>query len=154
NNLLAGGAGNDTYEVGTDVNEGDDTIDESGGGTDTLDFSHSFSFDFVSIDLSNPAKQGGSFDLSLTLLSGNTIENVIGSNGGLDTFFGQDIIKGNALDNVFTIGASNAQVTGGAGNDTYVLNTDANLGSVTINESGGGVDTLDFSRTTTVGVNV
>ena len=42
-------------------------------------------------------------------------------------------------------------MTGEGGNDTYVFDTDATLGSDTVNEADdieGGVDTLDFSATT------
>ena len=58
---------------------------------------------------------------------------------------GNDTLTGNGLNNQFT---------GGAGNDTYVFDTDTQLGSDGITETGGGVDTLDFSGTTTLGVTV
>jgi hypothetical protein len=40
-------------------------------------------------------------------------------------------------------------VIGGAGNDSYGFDTDLALGADTLNEAGGGVDTLNFSATTT-----
>ena len=45
-------------------------------------------------------------------------------------------------------------LTGGAGNDTFRFDTDNALGSDMIDESGGGVDTLDFSATTTRAVSI
>src|SRR4029077_12676911 len=85
------------------------------------------------IDLGNPAAQVVNAGLALTLSAGNTIENVTGGALG-------DIITANSLNN---------SLTGGAGNDIFRFDTDNALGSDTVNESGGGVDTLDFSATTT-----
>jgi Ca2+-binding RTX toxin-like protein len=112
NDTLVGGAGNDTYLFDTDAALGSDTIDESGGGIDTLDFS-STNTRAVSIDLSNPAAQVVNAGLTLTLSAGNTIENAIGGDLG-------DTITGNALNNVITGGAGNDTIAGGAGNDVLV----------------------------------
>jgi Ca2+-binding RTX toxin-like protein len=131
-NALAGGAGNDTYLFDTDLSLGTDTMNEAGGGTDTFDFSSSTTRS-ITIDLSNSTVQTINAGLSLVLSSSGTIENVIGTASN-DTF------TGNSLANVFT---------GGAGNDTYKFDSDNALGSDTINESGGGTDTVDFSATTT-----
>ena len=92
----------------------------------------------VAVDLSNAAAQVVNAGLTLTLSSGSTMEHVIG--GALN-----DTLTGNSLNNT---------LTGGAGNDTYVFDTDLALGSDTINEAGGGIDTLDFSGTTTRNLNV
>ena len=67
---------------------GSDTIDESGGGVDTLDFSATTTR-AVAIDLGNAAAQVVNAGLTLTLSAGNTIENVIGGALG-------DTITGNA----------------------------------------------------------
>ena len=131
-NLLTGGAGDDIYIFDTDLAQGSDTINETGGGTDTLDFSGTTTRS-ITIDLSNAASQVVNAGLTLTLSSGATIENVIGT--ALN-----DTITGNSLANV---------LTGGTGNDTYLFDTDLALGSDTINEAGGGTDTLDFSGSTT-----
>jgi Ca2+-binding RTX toxin-like protein len=155
NDTLVGGAGNDTYRFDADLALGSDTIDESGGGVDTLDFSATTTR-AVSVDLSNPAAQVVNAGLTLTLSSGATVENVIGGALG-------DTLTGNALDNslsggagndVLTGGAGNDLLVGGAGNDTYRFDADLALGSDTIGESGGGVDTLDFSATTTRSITV
>jgi Ca2+-binding RTX toxin-like protein len=146
NDVLAGGAGNDTYLFDTDNALGSDTINESGGGVDTLNFSATTTR-AVSIDLSNPAAQVVNAGLTLTLSAGNTIENVTGGALG-------DTLTGNALNNVIEGGGGNDTLTGGAGNHTYRFDTDNALGSDTINESGGGVDRLDFSATTTRAVSI
>jgi Ca2+-binding RTX toxin-like protein len=146
NDVLTGGAGNDTYRFDTDNALGSDTIDESGGGVDTLDFSPTTTR-AVSINLGNPAAQVVNAGLTLTLSSGATIENVIGGALG-------DTLTGNALNNVIEGGGGNDVLTGSAGNDIYRFDTDNALGSDTINESGGGVDTLDFSATTTRAVSI
>lgn len=146
NDTLTGGAGDDTYLFAANANLGSDTINESGGGVDTLDFS-STTTQAVSVNLSNAASQVVNPTLSLTLSAGNTIERLIGGSQG-------DTLTGNTLDNVLTGGGGNDTLTGAAGNDTYLFNTDLLLGGDTINESGGGVDTLDFSSTLNSAVTV
>jgi Ca2+-binding RTX toxin-like protein len=136
-NILTGGAGDDTYVFDTDEALGSDTINEAGGGIDTLDFSLT-TIRTVVINLANPVAQLVNAGLTLTLSSATTLENII---GGAQA----DTLTGNSLDNV---------LTGGAGNDTYVFDTDGALGSDTINEAGGGIDTLDFSLTTTRSVSI
>src|SRR5262249_57734447 len=100
--------------------------------------------------------KGVSRVLTVTLSAGNRMNNVTG--GVLN-----ETITGKALDNVLDGGAGNDTIeggagndvlTGGAGNDTFRFDTDNALGSDTINESGGAVDTLDFSATTTRAVSI
>ena len=43
---------------------------------------------------------------------------------------------------------------GGAGNDRFTFAADTALGTDTLNETGGGIDTLDFSGTLTSAVTV
>ena len=151
--VLIGGAGDDTYRFDTDAALGRDVIDESGGGIDTLDFS-STTTRAVNIDLSNPGQvvnfspttttRAGSIALSnpgdqvvnanltLNLSAGNTIENVIGGALG-------DTLIGNSLNNVFEggggndiLGGGDLDVASGAGNDTYRFDTDNALGTDSI----------------------
>src|SRR6185369_12953918 len=119
---------------------------ESGGGVDTLDFSPTTTR-AVKVNLANAAAQVVNSGLTLSLLSGNTIENVTGGSLG-------DTLTGNTLKNLIEGRGGNDSLTGGSGNDTYRFDADNALGSDTINESGGGVDTLDFSPTTTRAVKV
>ena len=95
----------------------------------------------------NAASQVINAGLSLTLSSTTSIENTIGGVLG-------DTLTGNTLANVLTGGPGNDTLTGGPGNDSYLFAANVNLGSDTINEAGGGVDTLDFSGTTTQSVSV
>lgn len=152
---LIGGAGNDIYVFDADAALGSDVLDESGGGIDTLDFATTTA-QALSVDLGIAAAQPAGVFLTLTLSAGDTFENVTG--GSL-----ADLLTGNALDNTLIGGlgndtlagqAGNDSLTGGAGNDAYLFNVDSPLGSDVLNESGGGIDTLDFSSTASAGVNV
>jgi hypothetical protein len=58
------------------------------------------------------------------------------------------------LNNTIEGGGGNDLLTGGASNETYRFDADNALGSDTINESGGGVDRLDFSATATRAVTI
>jgi Ca2+-binding RTX toxin-like protein len=114
-------SGDGTFRFDADNALGSDTINESGGGVDTLDFSATTTR-AVSIDLSNPAAQVVNAGLTLTLSAGNTIENVTGGALG-------DTLTGNALNNTIDGGAGNGTLTGGAGDDVL--------------SGGPGVDILD-----------
>ena len=145
--VLQGNAGNDTYSFDTDNSLGSVLIQENvGAGIDTLTFSKT-STRAVAVNLSSAAAQVVNAGLTLTLSAGNTFENVIGGTLG-------DALTGNGLANTLTGNKGNDLLTGAAGNDTYVFDTDLALGSDTINEAGGGVDTLNFSTTTTRAVSV
>ena len=137
NDSLNGSSGNDTYQFDTDVALGTDTITDS-AGTDTLDFSSSSKG--ISVDLSLTSAQLVNSNLTLTMPTGTTIENVVGSNA-------DDIITGNTAANTFTGGAGDDILSGGGGNDTYSYNTDTNLGNDTISDVSG-TDTLSFGATT------
>src|SRR5205807_1077799 len=100
-NVFTGGAGNDTYVFDTDSALGSDTVNEPGGGINTLDFSATTT-QSVAIDLSKTAAQTANSNLTLTLSSGASIENVLGGTQA-------DTITGNSLNNV---------LAGGGGNDT------------------------------------
>ncbi len=152
---LTGAAGNDTYTFDTDLALGTDTLNESGGGADTLDFSDTTTR-IVKLNLANPASQVVNVGLRLILGSGTTIENAIGGSQN-------DALVGNSLSNVLTGGgghdtltgaAGNDALVGGSGNDTYIFDTDNALGKDTIDESAGGTDTLNFSATATRAVSM
>jgi Ca2+-binding RTX toxin-like protein len=132
NDTLVGGAGNDVYRLDTDTPLGSDTIDESGGGIDTLDFS-STSTRAVSINLGNAAAQVINAGLTLTLSAGDTIENVIGGDlgdtltgNGLNNVIlgggGNDTLRGAGGDDVLAGGAGNDLEVGNGGNDTFLWN--------------------------------
>ena len=139
---LSGGPGNDTYFFDSDLALGTDTLAEvagAAGGVDTLNFAAT-STRSVSINLANAALQPVNAGLSLILGAANTFENVIGGSLG-------DNINGNTLDNTITGGGGNDVMSGGTGDDIYKFDTDLALGSDIISDAGG-IDTLDFSATT------
>ena len=109
---LIGGAGNDSYLFDADVALGTDTLNETGGGTDTLNFSATTTL-AIALNLGLATTQVVNTNLSLNLGSASTFENVIG--GGL-----ADRLTGNSLNNSLTGGGGNDTLIGGAGNDTLV----------------------------------
>ena len=136
---LIGGLGDDNFVFDVDGALGSDTIDESAGGIDTLDFSATKN-NSIAVNLSLTTAQIVHANLTLTLGSATVLENVIGGSKA-------DTITGNSLDNVLTGGAGDDNLTGGAGDDTYVFDADAALGSDTLTDASGSYDTLDFSGT-------
>jgi len=140
-----GGAGNDSYLFDTDTALGIDTVNDS-AGIDTLDFSATTG-EVISLNLGLTTAQVVNANLTITLTSAAAIENIIG--GRL-----ADTLTGNASANLLIGGPGNDTLTGAAGNDVYRFDVDENLGADTLNEAGGGLDTLDFSPTTGVGVTV
>lgn len=158
NDLLAGGAGNDTYRFDADGPLGSDTIVEAGAGSDTLDFSPT-TRQAIKLNLALASPQTVNRYLTLTLASPSNLENVTGGSQGdkitgndqpnvLYGGAGGDTLNGGAGDDKLVGGSGNDTLVGGSGNDTFVFDTDASLGKDTLDESGGGIDTLDFSPTT------
>ncbi|MFN9373541.1 MAG: beta strand repeat-containing protein, partial [Planctomycetaceae bacterium] len=150
---LIGGLGNDNYLFNTATALGTDTLDESAGGLDTLDFSTSTTLG-VTVNLGDATNQVVNANLSLILGADNTFENVFGGSLG-------DWLTGNALANTLlgndgpdnlSGGAGNDSLNGGLGDDTYRFAANSALGTDTLNESAGGTDTLDFSGTTSTNV--
>lgn len=125
NNTLNGGAGADTLMGGlgndTYVADSLDTIIEAaGGGTDTLQSA-----------------------TTVTLLA-NHVENLL--------LTGSTAINGsgNSLDNTLTGNSAANVLSGGLGNDTYVLGT----GDTVVENAGEGIDTVQSSLTSTLTSNV
>ena len=130
---LAGLSGNDTYRI-------DDTpgggffsrsfrISESGIETDTLDLSKLGSK--ATLNLSRTTPQQLSNRINLQLLSGDGLENIVGSSFG-------DVLTGNTLSNVILGGDGNDTIVGGDGSDT-IVGGDSNDTIV----GGDGNDTID-----------
>jgi len=148
---LIGGDGNDTYSFDTDTNLGTDAIFEQvgAGGSDTLDFSATGTQPLL-VYLGRGIAQTVNANLTLRLHTCHSIENVI---GGAQN----DRLYGNSLDNRLEGRGGDDQLYGDWGNDTYVFNTDAALGADLVTEEAnvdGGLDTLDFSATTSLAVQV
>lgn len=94
---MSGGGGNDTYYVD---NAGDTVIEKSGGGTDTVISTVSFSL-------------SGQFLENLTLL-GSAKLNATGNSLG-------NTLTGNGNDNILTGGGGNDTLTGKGGIDTFLF---------------------------------
>ena len=134
---LVGGPGDDTYRFDADNQLGGITLDETAGGTATLDFSATSAG--VSVDLSRSGQQKVNDNLQLTLGNSQGFLNLIGGSGN-------DKLTGNDANNVITAGPGNDTLSGGGGDNTYVLGP--NHGSDTINgntDSSSGTDTLDVT---------
>lgn len=144
---ITGGAGNDFLTGG----EGDDTI-QGGAGLDQLMEERDANFTLTDASLGTGAETdtlGGIEDAKLTGgESGNTLD-ATGFTGRAELVGagGNDALKGGSGSDILEGGTGDDTLTGGAGDDTYRFDADSQLGSDTIDESGGGVDTLDFSRT-------
>ncbi|MSU60792.1 MAG: LEPR-XLL domain-containing protein [Pedosphaera sp.] len=171
NDTLTGEGGDDTYSFDADLPLGSDTVNEEPdieGGIDTLDFSATTG-GAITVNLADgtPPSQVVNGNLELQLSSGAAVENVLGGQAGntitgnlLDNHLiggpGADVIGGVAGDDILEGRGGNDLLNGGSGNDTYKFNADVETGTTTIVELpvNGGVDTLDFSATTTAGVTV
>ena len=111
---MVGGAGDDIYIVGA---VGDRTIEQAGGGTDTVRayISWTLADNVERLELQGTGNLNG---------TGNALNNTL---------------VGNAANNVLNGGAGNDYMVGGAGNDIYIVDA---AGDRTIELVGGGTDTV------------
>ena len=131
---MAGGLGNDHYSVD---NPGDVVKEEAGGGIDGVRSSlaaYTLTANMENLTLTGAAAINGTGNILNNLITGNAAANSLTGDAGNDTLNG---------------GGGNDTLVGGAGNDSYLFDTDLALGSDTLNEAGGGSDTLNFAATTT-----
>ena len=122
---INGGAGADTVVFNAKTGSGTYTFN-GGGGTDSVVASRDANF-----TLSSTSLQVGADVLALSSVEAADL-------------------TGGASANVFTTGAfgtGSVNLTGQAGNDTYVFASNA-AGTFFLDETGGGVDTMDFSAKT------
>jgi Ca2+-binding RTX toxin-like protein len=148
---LVGAAGDDDYRFDADTALDVYTLDESGGGIDTIDLS-STTTSGVAVNLGSTTQQVVNSNLSLKLSSSTVFEKAVGGSGN-------DTLTGNSLANTLTGNAGNDQLTGGDGNDslfggsgddTYVFATATTSEADTVTEAANaGTDTLSFSTLTT-----
>jgi Ca2+-binding RTX toxin-like protein len=157
NDYLSGSSGDDVYIFDVDSALGTDTIVESSNsGTDTINFSDTTT-QSVTLDLSKTTQQTVNSNLSLLLKNAPGIENAIAGSQN-------DRLTGNSLDNslegrngndTLSGEAGNDNLSGGAGNDVYLFDTDDALGKDSILEASNfGIDTVNFSDTTTQSITI
>lgn len=149
---LSSGSGNDSFAfaLGSSLSG---SIDGS-AGSDTLDYS-AFTTAVVANLTTSVAPAVGSFSHIENLtggagndtLTGDGFDNMLIGNGG------NDALTGNSGADTLSGGAGNDTLKGGLGDDRYAFDTDTAQGVDQLTETGG-IDTLDFSSTTTIGVTV
>jgi Ca2+-binding RTX toxin-like protein len=135
NNVISGNGAANTLDGGT----GSDTM--VGGSGDDI-----YVVDMVTDVVTENAGEGTDLvQSSVTYTLGANVENL--------TLTGATAINGagNAQDNVLTGNSAANTLTGGAGNDTYVVD---NAGDVVTEAAGAGTDTVQSSITYTLGANV
>ncbi|MFM7843859.1 MAG: MBG domain-containing protein, partial [Planctomycetota bacterium] len=151
NDSLAGGAGNDRYIFSLTTTMGADTLTEStAGDSDTIDLTGSTAN--ATLDLATSTTQVVSTLLTLTLngASDGYFENATGGSGSdvLTGTSGVNVLMGGGGSDTLNGREGDDTMVGGAGNDSYLFDVDLELGTKTIDETGGGSDTFDFSLTT------
>ena len=162
NVVLAAGAGNDTYGFNTNTPLGSATVTDS-AGNDYLTFVGSTNDVTVNLGLTTP--QVVNANLTLTLASATSIENIYGGSGNdtlignslnntLNGYDGDDVLSGGDGNDTLNGGAGNDTLVGGAGNDTYAFNTNTPLGSDTVTDSAGSDYLYFVGSTNNVTVNL
>ena len=124
-NILTGGAGNDTYVIGS----GDTIVELAGQGIDTVSTDQSFALGTVWENI-----------LENVTLTGTGAINATGNAGN-------NVLTGNNGNNVLDGGAGADQLIGGLGDDTYVVGA----GDTIVEQQFGGTDTVITDQTFTLG---
>jgi len=124
-NTLTGGAGNDTYVLGS----GDLVVEAANGGTDTVQasFSYTLGSNVEHLTLTGTASINGTGNSLNNTITGNSANNVLSGAGGNDTLRG---------------GLGNDTVNGGSGNDIFQLGRGE--GQDLIQDSSGSADKMLF----------
>ena len=133
--LMIGGAGDDIYIVD---NEGDQTIEAVGGGTDTVQSSITWTLgaEVENLILTGMSATSGTGNELGNVLIGNSADNTLNGGDGDDTLYGA---------------AGADTMIGGVGNDTYVID---NAGDTTVEAAAGGTDTVQSALTWTLSTEV
>ena len=156
NRTLQGQAGGDVYNFDADTQLGTYTLDESGGGIDSIRFTQTSLA--VSLNLFLATVQTVNANLSLILGSVQTFENASGGSGG-DSLLGNSLANnliGNAGNDLLAGSGGNDVMAGGLDDDTYYFRATSSAEADQITElASQGVDTVSFAPlTTNVALNV
>uniref|UniRef100_UPI0025FD5A08 M10 family metallopeptidase C-terminal domain-containing protein n=1 Tax=Brevundimonas sp. TaxID=1871086 RepID=UPI0025FD5A08 len=140
---MTGGAGDDIYIVGS---AGDQTIEQAGGGTDTV---RSYANWTLAAHVENLELLGTTVNGTGNVHNNRIVGNA--SNNNLNGMGGNDELIGGAGDDVLDGGAGSDIMQGGVGNDTYVVDS---AGDQIIELVGEGIDTVRswLNRTLTAGL--
>jgi Ca2+-binding RTX toxin-like protein len=134
NDVLVGGFGNDTYVFGVASASEADTVTEGlNAGIDTLTFSALKSA--VNLNLATTVRNSVHTNRSLKLSSGGTFENAVGGSGN-------DLLRGNSLDNMLTGSSGHDILIGNAGDDQLLggFGRDILIGGLNLDVLKGGSD--------------
>ncbi len=132
---MAGGAGNDTYAV---ENIADEIQEITGGGTDTVQSSVTFSLanEVENLTLTGKLAIDGTGNSLANVMLGNSLANTLSAGDGNDTLdggLGADSMEGGAGDDVYTVNTALDTITedsiSGSGNDTVQSSVTYSLAS-------------------------
>ena len=171
NDSLDGGAGNDTLDGGTGADSmtggagndlfivdaaGDVVVEASGGGTDTVQSSVSFTLgsDLENLTLLGNAALNGTGNTLSNLLIGTSEANILAGldgNDNLDGGAGNDTLDGGAGNDTLTGGTGNDRLVGGLGNDIYVVDS---TGDMVVEAAAAGTDLVQSSVSHTLGTDL
>jgi len=124
NDYMVGGAGNDIFIVGA---VGDSTIENVGGGTDTVRsyINWTLAANVERLELQGSSNLNGAGNSLNNTLVGNSGANSLGGGDGNDYITGgagNDTLNGGAGNDTLIGGAGRDILIGGAGNDTFDFN--------------------------------
>ena len=109
-NTLTGGAGNDTYILGS----GDQVVEAANGGTDTVQsgLTHTLGANVENLILTGFSAVNGTGNSLNNAMTGNSANNVLSGAGGADTLrggLGNDTVNGGAGNDIFQFGHGEGQ---------------------------------------------
>ncbi|MCL1481092.1 MAG: hypothetical protein MH213_07060 [Marinobacter sp.] len=141
---MSGGTGNDTYSVD---NAGDIVIENLNAGVDVVEAS-------ISTTLTDNVENLTLVGTGAIAGTGNALDNVITGNAAdnhLQGMDGNDTLIGNAGNDTLDGGAGADTMIGGTGNDSYIVDT---LADTIIEQIGQGTDTVKTGLAYTLGNNL
>lgn len=141
---MSGGLGNDTYSVD---NTADVVVENAGQGTDVVESSASYTLadNIENLTLVGSGAIAGTGNTLDNLITGNAADNTL---QGMD---GNDTLIGNSGSDTLDGGAGADVMAGGTGNDSYVVNT---LTDTVTEQVGQGTDTVYTELSYTLGNNL